>query len=60
MCKQEELRWKLAWLRVIQEGFPQPDPGEEQVAERWMPEREHLSGGRGTGKGAGRVKPTQC
>ena len=59
MCKREELRWKLAWLRVIQEGFPQPDPGEEQAVAGWMREVEHLGGGQGTGKWAGRVKPTQ-
>lgn len=65
MCKREELRRKLTWVSVIQEGFlvegvPQPNPGEEQAVDRWMREGQHLVGGCGSGKGAGRVKPIPC
>lgn len=56
MCKWEELRRKLTWVSVIQEGFlvegvPQPNPGEEQAVDRWMREGQHLAGDEAQGSG---------
>lgn len=41
LCDREELRWKFTWVRVAREGFleegvPEPIPGEEQAVDKWV------------------------